>query len=425
MSLSEKMRCDYLIIGNSAAGVGAVEGIRSLDKEGSIIVVGSEGVPPYSRCLLTHYIGGKIDLKRLIYRPQKFYEVNKVRLLSGRTAKCVNGDANRVQLVGDDEITYRKMLLATGSSAVKYDLPGSELKGVHVLRTLEDAEGIMAELPTTKRVVVLGGGLVGINVAKALCAIGFKVHVVVSSPYILSQNTDVQGAAIIEDQLKEHGVTFLVSSDVREIHGEGRVRGVRLADGSDLACEMVIFAKGVRPNVELARSCGIKTRHGVEVNEYLCTSAPNVYCAGDAAEAANIIDGEPAVHAIWPAAVEQGRIAGMNMAGGKVPYAGSLAMNTVDFFGLPMATLGKSTTTAPVKGEEFMITYDRRKRIYRKVVISQGRVIGVILIGTVEGAGVYSGLMCTRVDVSKVRELLLRKDFDFGKLTDAMLAKER
>ncbi|HXZ24307.1 MAG TPA: FAD-dependent oxidoreductase, partial [Methanomassiliicoccales archaeon] len=147
MSLNEQIRCDYLIIGNSAAGFGAVEGIRSLDKEGSIIVVGSEGVPPYSRCLLTHYIGGKIDLKRLIYRPQRFYEINNVRLLSGRMAKCVNGDANRVQLVGDGEITYRKMLLATGSSAVKYDLPGSELKGVHVLRTLEDADGIMAELP--------------------------------------------------------------------------------------------------------------------------------------------------------------------------------------------------------------------------------------------------------------------------------------
>ncbi len=417
-------RCDYLIIGSCAAGVGCIEGIRQRDEEGSIIVVGDETAAPYTRCLLSDYITGEVDLRKLTYRPLRFFDLNRAKAMLGKKAVKLDAIAKEVTLASGEVIGYRKLLLATGSSAVLYEVPGKDLEGVHVLKTLDDAQGILADAKKAKKAVVMGGGLVGIMTATALSEMGLEVCLAVTSPHVMSQNIDDDAAAILEEHLRDHKMRVLVNVQVVEILGKDRVEGVKLSDGTVIECGVVISAKGVRPNVALAETAGIKARRGVLVDDHLRTVLPDVYAAGDVVECKGFITGEFEVAHIWPVAVEQGHIAGTNMSGGDVSYAGVVGMNTTTFFGLPVVNVGESRHSVPAKGEQFLVSSDTKARRYKKVVLRDGRVVGVILVGDVDNAGVYTSMICTRVDVRAIRGMLLSEQFDFGKLADALLTKQ-
>lgn len=414
---------DYVIIGNSAAGIGACEGIRKLDADGSIVVVSDETTMPYSRCLLTGYISGKVLAKNLFFRPERFYQKNRIDLRLGKKAVSVEPVSRKVRLDDGQTLHYGKLLLATGSKALQYEIRGKELPGVFVLRTLDDAERISQAASKAKRAVVMGGGLVGLGSAMALRTLGLEVCVVVASQAILSQNIDVQGARMLVKHLEQNGLKFVFGVDVVEIHGETHVKGVRLSDGRNLECDLVISAKGVRMNTELAASAGVKVERGALVDEHMRTDVPGIYAAGDVAQAKEFLTGKSEVLTIWPVAVEQGKVAGMNMAGSDTVYPGSVPMNTMDFFGLPVVSIGETRQPKDLTGLEFLSSVDEEKGHYRKVVLRDGRVVGAILMGDTENAGAYTSLICTRVDVGKVRGLLLGKDFDYAKLVDAMLIR--
>jgi NAD(P)H-nitrite reductase large subunit len=416
--------CDYLVIGCCAAGVAGIEGIRKRDKEGSIVVVGEEDVAPYTRCLLTDYMVGEVDMRKLTYRPMRFFEINKVRPMLGKKAVKLDANAKQVTLASGEVLSYRKLLLATGSSAVLYDVPGKELEGVHVLKCLRDAEGILADAKKTKKAVVMGGGLVGIMTATALAEMGLDVCLAVTSPHIMSQNIDDDAAAILEEHLREHKMRVLANAQVVEMIGKHRIEGVKLADGTVIECGVAVSAKGVRPNLALAEMAGIKGRRGILVDDHMLTTSPDAYAAGDVVECKGFISGELEVAHIWPVAVEQGHIAGENMAGGDVAYAGVVGMNTTTFFGLPVVNIGESKNSTPEQGEQFLVSSDTKARRYKKVVLRDGKVVGAVLMGDVDNAGVYKSMICTRVDVRAIREMLLAEEFDFGKLADALLTKQ-
>lgn len=253
------------------------------------------------------------------------------------------------------------------------------------------------------------------KVADALHARGLDVTIIVASGQLLSQTMDGTGAEMVREAVERNGIKVLTNSSVKEITGSERATGVRLEDGREIPGDLVIMAKGVRPKVALARNAGIAVGYGIGVDRRMCTSAEDIYAAGDVAEAFDLLGGGNATHAIWPNAVEQGHIAGMNMAGRKAEYQGGMGMNSAEFFGLPAINMGMSRTKDEA-GMEVLTAVDREEGVYRKLVLRDGVLVGAVCIGDIACAGVLNGLIHQRCDVSGFKDILLRSDFDIAKL---------
>lgn len=406
----------YVIIGNSAAGIGCVEGIRRIDKRGTIAIISEEKMHTYSRCLTSYYIAGHVDDEKILFRPRDYYERKNVTPILGKKVVKIFPNENYIVLNDGTKIGYSSLMIGTGASPVVYDIPGNNKPGVFVLRTYEDARKISEAASAGKRAVIMGGGLVGLKAADALHARGMEVWVIVSSPQIMSQTMDKEGAEILRKQLEENGIRILTETNVEEICGDNKVEAVRLSTGQKLSCDIVIFAKGVRPNIGLAKEAGIQTDYGILVDAHMRTNVQNIYAAGDVAEAKDFITGERYVHAIWPNAVEQGQIAGQNMAGADVEYNGGIAMNSVDLFGLASIAVGLTRPRAKDGGYEIISRSVPDKKFYRKLVLKDGIIVGAISIGAVEAAGILTGLIKNRANVSKFKELLLSEDLDYAKV---------
>ncbi|MDD1755638.1 MAG: FAD-dependent oxidoreductase [Methanomassiliicoccales archaeon] len=415
---------DYLIIGNGPAGVGGVEGVRKVDPKGTIAIVGDERAMPYSRCLLPGYISGRVSEKSLTYRPSSFYERNGVSLFLGRRATSLDPSERKVQLDDGSRLGYGRLLLATGSSALLRSLKGNHLPGVHLLRTIEDAQSISEEAARARSAVVMGGGLVGIGVAIALHQRGILTHLVSASPRVLSQNVDQRAADLVAGHLRKSGIDVVLSTDVDEILGTDRAIGARLSDGRILECDLVVSAKGVEMNTDLAVGAGLSVRRGVVVDDHLRTSSPDIYAAGDVAEAKDFITGQGTTLTIWPVASEQGRVAGMNMAGGDSAYPGGVQICAVDFLGMPVVTVGESREPKDASASEGKVEMDTGQNGYRKLAIRDGRVVGAILVGGAGDIGAFKGVPCTRIDVRAIRDLLLKDGFEFDRLVGALLVRE-
>jgi NADPH-dependent 2,4-dienoyl-CoA reductase/sulfur reductase-like enzyme len=404
----------YVVVGGSAAGISAVEAIRSLDKEGKITLISDEEFPLYSRCLITYFLAGTIAEDKLKYRSSDFYEKEKVDALYGVKAERLLPEERKLILDNGREFIYDRLLIATGGSPQMVEAPGSDREGILGLRTYRDAHLINDRLNRVNRVSILGGGLIGLRAAYSLHARHKEVKVIVKSDHILSQMLDREGANFVRRRIEEKGIQVMTGLAVAEFLGGKEVTGLILDDGRRLECELVIVGKGVRPNLELVKNTGIKTEYGIIVDEYLQTSLPNIYAAGDVAQAKDLITGQSTINALWPCAVAQGRVTGLNMSGKKVKYDGSLAMNSIEFFGLPVISLG---ITRP-KGEEYeqLVKEDEKNFVYRKVVLKENRVQGMIMVNRIEQAGVMGILMRKKVDVSPIKFMLLEDKFDFAKI---------
>jgi len=412
----------YLIIGGSAAGISAIEGIRTFDKTGEIILVSDETYQLYSRCLLSYYLAGVISEEKLKFKEENFFEKNKVKKFLGIKAEKVYPEEKYVLLSDGTKLNYDKLLIGTGGSAKLEEIPGKEKDGVFVLRKIDDAKKILSKLEQTKRVVVLGGGLVGLRAAYALKARNCDVSVIVKSQQILSQMLDFSSAKIIQEHLEEKGIKFYLGLSAKEIVGNGNVKGVILENGQKIDCGIVIIGKGVSPNLDLIRGTNIKTHWGIVVDENLRTNIEDIYAAGDVAETVDLSSDQPDINALWPCAVEQGRIAGINMAGGSEKYDGSLGMNSLEFYGLPVISAG---ITRP-KGADFeeLIKQDTKNKIYKKVVLRNNRIVGMILVRKIEKAGIFTTLIKKKVNVESIRAKLLDETFDFAKIIPLIKEKK-
>jgi NAD(P)H-nitrite reductase large subunit len=404
----------YVIVGGSAAGINAVEAIRSQDKEGKITLISDEEIPLYSRCLITYFLSGAISEDKLKYRTSDFYEKEKVDALHGVKARRLLPEKRKLILDNGKELTYDRLLIATGASPQTVEAPGSDKKGILGLRTYQDAQLINDRLNRVKRVSILGGGLIGLRAAYSLHARHKEVKVIVKSNQVLSQMLDKGAANFVRRKIEEKGIQVMTGLAAVEFLGEKEVTGIVLDDGRRLECELVIVGKGVRPNLELVEGTGIKTEYGIIVDDYLQTNLPNIYAAGDVAQSKDLITGQSTINALWPCAVAQGRVAGLNMSGKKVKYDGSLAMNSVEFFSLPVISLG--ITRPKGKDYEELVKEDERNFVYKKVVLKDNRIQGMILVNRVEQAGVMGILLRKKVDVSPIKSMLLEDRFDFAKI---------
>jgi nitrite reductase (NADH) large subunit len=405
----------YVIIGASAAGIAACEAIRSLDPESPITVISDEKHGPYSRCLISYYLAGEMEKEAIRFREKDFYQKNMITALAGKKAVRLDTENKKVILENGEEIPYRKLLLATGGTPKFPDIPGVEAKNVLGMRTLDDAEKLLALSGKTKQAVILGGGLIGCKAAYGLRERGLEVTIAIGSNRVLSQMLDLGAADIFRRRFEEHGIAIMTGKNAQEIIIEkGRATGVKLDSGETLPAQMVVIGKGVVPRMELAEGTSIETDYGILADEHLMTSAPDIYAAGDVAQAPDLLGGEKVVNALWPVATEQGRIAGYNMAGGEKIYPGSLGMNSIGFYGLNVIAAGKVSRLSD--GQEAIVQDLSHKNIYKKLVVENDRPIGLILVGEIKSAGVIISLIKKGADVSRLKDIILERNFGYGRI---------
>ncbi|MCX5700751.1 MAG: FAD-dependent oxidoreductase [Candidatus Omnitrophica bacterium] len=416
---------NYLIIGNSAAGISAVEAIRSKDKESKITLLSSEDYPGYCRCLISYFLAGQIKEDKLLYRPESFYKDNNVELFLNKKVSRVDPKKNKVVCEDRTQISYDQLLIATGSSPKFPEIQGIKKKGVFGLRTVKDTKEIDGLLPITRAAAVLGGGLVGLKAAYALKKRGVDVKVVIKSDQVLSQMLDFEAALFVQKRLEENGIDVVLGQDVKEIIGEGDIRAVKLSSGKTFEASLIVVGKGVSPNIDLVKDAEIKTGEGIVTDKLLQTNVPNIYASGDVAETFDITIGKYAVNALWPVAIEQGRIAGANMTGDAINYDGSLGINSIEFFGLPTVSLGiYKKDKADTSLEELKLS-DAKSGKYKKLTLRGNLLIGAILVGDIKSSGLFLRLIREKIDISPIKDKLLEENFGFPDLLELIKDKEK
>ncbi|MDP2904991.1 MAG: FAD-dependent oxidoreductase [Candidatus Omnitrophota bacterium] len=415
----------FVIIGNSAAGIAAAEAIRKADKQSAITIISDEDYPAYCRCLISYYLAGQVLVDKILYRPENFYKENNITLLLNKKVERVDPKKNRLVCVDKAQIPFDALLVATGSSPKFPEVKGIKKENVFGLRTIKNATEIAERLPMTKTACVLGGGLVGLKAAYALSKRNIDTKVIVKSKQVLSQMLDFAAAGFVQRRLVEHGVELVLGQDAVEIIGEGEIKAVKLDSGKAIGCELVVVGKGVKPNIELVKDTGIKINEGIIANNLLQTSIPNIYTAGDVCESFDITVQAPSINALWPVAVEQGRAAGVNIAGGNIIYDGSLGMNALEFFGLAVVSLGMYKVPDKDPSYEELVLDNPKEETYKKIVLKNNVIVGVILVKKISNSGVFLSLMRKKADVSVFKNSLLDDNFGYPAIKDLMPDKER
>ena len=402
---------NYFIIGNSAAGVSAIEAIREVDKEGQITVVSQEKYHNYSRPLISYFLGGEIDKSRIVFREKGFYKKNKVDLILGQKAANLDINAKTIRVAGKF-IHFDRLLISTGGSPIQPSIKGADLDGIFTFTRYDDVLDIKQYINKNKveRVVILGGGLIGLKAAEAILLLKKKVVIVELADRILSTTFDKKASGIMENVLKKHGSEIITQNSIIEAIGEkGRISNVILKDLQKISTGLLIIAIGVRPNIELVKNTKIVINKGILVNQYMETNVPGIFAAGDVTEAKDFLKQSSRVIAIWTEAFRQGRIAGYNMAGSSKGYNGSLAMNSVELCGVPTVSVGE--TDPADDGAEIIEKFDTKKRIYKKVILRDDIINGFIFINDIDRAGIYTGLIRDRINVRDFKTHLLKEDF--------------
>ena len=413
----------HVIIGNSAAGVRAAETLRALDPSAKITMIDEENHPAYSRCLLQNLLAGTRDELSLRIRSDDFYLKNNIQTLFGQKANTVDELAHKVNLEGGSRVSYDKLLIATGASGFMPPMPGIENTNVFGLRNLRDARNILQAIEKARRIVIVGGGFVGLEAAYALYHRGLEVTIVEKMPHILPQQFDAQAAEILMHDMQAEGIRFILGHGIQEIATPGLWRrlfghpetGVILENGERLKAEVILISIGTRANIEVIKPTGIIVNKGIPVNDYMETTLPDIYAAGDVAETKDVVTGKVGLTPIWPNASTQGRIAAYNMAGIKKAYTGLIGMqNAVEFREVPAIALG---ITQPL-GDEYEVLQDYRptRNLYKKLVLRDNILVGMILVGRIEQAGIYGALIKKKQEIKLSHQVLMRDDFSYGHL---------
>jgi len=395
----------HVIIGNGPAGVVAAETLRKLDPDAAIDLVGDEPSPPYSRMAIPYLLAGGIDEAgtRLRKDPAHFDRLG-IRLVHSRV-EALDAAAKRLRFAGGTQGGYDRLLIATGSHPVRPPIPGIDAPGVHTCWTLDDARSIAARAVRGARVVQIGAGFIGCIVLEALAARGVDLTVVEMGDRMVPRMMTGKAGGMIRKWCESKGVKVHTGAAVESIASSGAALAVKLSTGATAPADLVILAAGVQPNIGFLAGSGIATARGVLVDERMRTDVAGVHAAGDVAEAADFATGERTLNAIQPNAVEQGRIAALNMAGREARSAGALAINVLDTLGLVSASFGQ-WQGAP--GGESVELADEGAWHYLSLQFQDDVLIGATSIGHTEHIGVLHGLVREHTRLGAWKERLLR-----------------
>jgi nitrite reductase (NADH) large subunit len=397
----------YLIIGNGAAGNAAAEAIRKYDQDGTIHIFSKEKYPFYYVPALPEYLAGGKQLDQFTIHHLDWYEKNRLNL-HVETEITEIDPQKKVAVTGQgDQYHYDKLLLATGGYSFVPPIKGSELEGVFTLRTFDDADTIKRRAGNSRRVVLIGGGLLGLEAGNGLRKAGLEVKVVEFFPRLLPRQMDAAGAAILQQQLEDMGFTFFLSAKTQEIVHEPAGLKVVLESGDRLSTDMVLISAGVRPELTLAQSLGLEIDKGVKVDDALRTSREDIYAAGD------LVEHRGRFYGIWPACKEQGQVAGAAMAGQEAKYGGTVPANTLKVVGIDLMAAGEIDAEGQL---ESLVSKDEDKKTYRKLVIKDNALVGAILLGDIRGIEEIQQAIKSKKDISSMKQNLARADFDFSLL---------
>ncbi len=407
----------HVIVGGSAAAISAVEAIRTLDRQCEIDLFSDEETPLFSRVLLPYYVAEELSKPLLNFRSADFFEIHNVTAHLGVRVEAIRPQCRCAVAADGKTYPFDKLLLATGGHPILPKIPGVDKKGISPLKTMADAERIYRMKAT--RAVVIGAGSIGVEAAISLRRRGLEEVVLLEQMgHVLPTVFDADAAAIVERRIGEMGVRVRTAERAVRFTGNGHVTGVE-TDAGTIACDMVVVAVGVKPAAELAEAAGLEmgAMGGIRVNERMMTSAKDIYAAGDVAETHDIARDRPFLNAIWPCAAEQGRVAGLNMGGRRVAYGGSYRRNSIgNFIGIPAISMGVTRADDHVNaqpGDDIREIKRRTREIYRKLVLRNGRIIGAILVGRTQKAGLFSMLLQRQVDVSDFVPVLMGERLSF------------
>jgi nitrite reductase (NADH) large subunit len=423
----------FVVIGNGVAGITAARSLS--DAGGEVEVYTQELHHYYPRPRLQGFLVGEIGLEKLPLYSPAWYEKRGIAVHLGAEVVGLDPMAKRIALAACTErgrsngrqVAYDRLLLAAGSRPFIPPIEGVDNAassyvrsgGVFSLRTIEDAlaikrwacpelvEGPSRRAEGAKSAVVVGGGLLGLEAARALKGLGLEVIVLETGPYLLPRQLDAEGGALLKELIGSMGIDVALEASSQAILGDGQVSGVLLRDGRRIEGDLILISTGVRCNVGLAREAGLAVNRGVVVDEHLRTSAEDIYAAGDVAEFRG------RVYGIIPAAIEQARAAARNMLGEEATYPGTIPSNTLQVMGIDCTSIG---VVHPPEGVGYQELRKSEAGVYKKLVLKDGRLVGAILLGDKRDAALIGRFIREETDVSRHVESLLDDDFDWKKL---------
>lgn len=393
----------FVIVGNGAAAVLAAETLLREAPAAHIEIYGEEPYLAYRRPQLPEYLAGGVEVERMLIHPAAWYEERGIAVHRGARVESLDPAAGMIHLADGRSMPYDRLLLATGSSAFIPPILGADLPGVFSLRTLDDARRIREYAQGRRQAVVIGGGLLGLEAARGLRALGLEVTVLEVYGWLLPRQLDRPGAEVLAGLIEGLGIHILTGAAAECIAADSSVSSLRLQDGRELAADLILISAGVRPRVELAQHAGLAVNRGVVVDEHLRTSAESIYAAGDVAEF------QGRCYGILPAVWEQSPIAAANMAGREALYRGTTPSTTLKVVGVDLTSIGEVNP----EGEGFaeLRRVEPAAGRYTKLVLRQGRLVGAILMGDRRRVRLFERLVKEKADVSAYAERLLDPGF--------------
>jgi NAD(P)H-nitrite reductase large subunit len=394
-----------VIIGAGPAGVSVVETLRAFDQQSELVVFSSEPYPPYSPpALADHFMHAS---QHHLWRGMDWPLRLGVDYRPGTLVAGIDPDAHQVQLANGAVEAYDRLVIASGSRLYA-PIQGADLPGVYNFKSLSAAEQLVEQvrLGQATSALIVGAGFIGMEIALLLRELGVAVTQVEMLDQLMSTMLDVDSAAIAQDMMRARGVFVRLNTRAQAFIGNGFARGVQLASGEILEADILIAATGVKPNIDFLAGTGIQYQWGITVDDHLRTSAPDVFAAGDVIESPDRLTGESYVHAIFPNAVEQGRVVGLNLAGFDTPYEGARHMNSLKHLGLPLMAAGLK------EGDE--VLQRKRNNALRTLYLQDDRLVGFQLVGDISAAGIYHSLMDRRLDLKHIKHRLFDPNFGQG-----------
>jgi NAD(P)H-nitrite reductase large subunit len=414
----------YVIIGTGVAGISAVEAIRSVDRAGQIILIGDDPHGFYSRPGLAYFLTGELQDKTLFPKTREAYARLKFIYKKARVTG-INRQNKSLMLDDKTPLTYDKLLIATGASAIPLTVPGTNLQGVMKLDDLEDARGILKHAKRGRTAIVVGGGITALELTEGLLARGMRVHYLLRGNRYWSNVLDEHESRIVEARLQEEGIQLHFHSEVQEILGKsGKVAGVRLLNGQTMKCDLITYAVGIKPRLDLARTADLACDRGILVNEYLQTNDPDVYAAGDVAQVYDPISGRSVLDSLWSPAREQGYAAGLNMAGQGKAYVKTVPFNVTRLAGLTTTIIG---AVGQGRDEDVVGIARGDSETWRqlpdaivaqggfdinrvRVLIGEDHLIGAVVMGDQKLSMPLQKIIAQKINISSIRDKLLKKD---------------
>jgi nitrite reductase (NADH) large subunit len=394
-----------LIIGAGPAGVSAVETLRSFDRQAQVTMLSDEPYLPYSPpAMVDHFLSGS---QAHLWRDADWPAQMGVEYRSGVKATSIEPEAKRVRLANGEVLAYDKLVIATGSRLYA-PVEGADLKGIYNFKSLSAAEALVKRIRSgeARTACIVGAGFIGMEIALLLRELGVAVTQVEMLDQVMSNMLDTETAAVALSLMRERGVEVRLKTRAEAFVGNGSASGVRLESGEMLQADLLIAATGVKPNLDLLEGSDIARAWGMVVDENLRTNMPDIYAAGDAIESPDRLNGKPYVHAIFPNAIEQGRVVGMNLAGYPTVYEGADRMNSLKHLGLPIMAVGEK------EGDK--VLRERWNGNLRTIYLREQRVVGFQLTGDIRAAGVLRTLLIQGSDVGRLEKHLLDPNFGEG-----------